>query len=57
MARETDNFIPVEDSKVSANKTSTARLVRYVYYRFCITLVYFLADFFIVAMIVYNIYM
>ncbi|GFS26357.1 PAX3- and PAX7-binding protein 1-like [Elysia marginata] len=28
MARETDNFIPVEDSKASVNKTSTARLVR-----------------------------
>lgn len=28
MARETDNFIPVEDTKIASNKTSTARLVR-----------------------------
>ncbi|GFO12653.1 pax3- and pax7-binding protein 1 [Plakobranchus ocellatus] len=28
MARETDNFIPVDDSQASSNKTSTARLVR-----------------------------
>ncbi|RUS81278.1 hypothetical protein EGW08_010952 [Elysia chlorotica] len=28
MARETDNFIPVEESKAATTKTSTARLVR-----------------------------